>query len=382
MAERTVTLYVDNKKSEPKSQRLAPDKLHKTYIDAFETEQGDKIVNLRVAYRVFGRPNTNRDNFVLVFHALTGDANCGGYDNSDGHIAGWWESLFKAGRTLNTDEHCIICLNHPGSCYGSSGPLDCQVGDRNPLGLEFPDLSVRDLVDIQVKLLEYLEIRKLKLAIGGSLGGMVSLELAIMVPDLAEKIVVIAAPALASAQALAFNHIQRKCFDLDRDFKNGEYYNGPRPQMALGLARQIAMITYRNRGEFDQRFGRTTSIALNGKNTDYEIQNYLNYQGGKLIQRFDPNSYLKLLNILDSQDIGRDRYSLEDALNRIQSEVLFVSVDTDILYPTDEVHSVFQACLNLGKAVAYDQIKSIHGHDAFLLEYDQVDEILQRFLGG
>ncbi len=379
MTDRPLILYADNRPAPNQAGRLATNRLHKCNLGRYTTEAGEEIVNLQVAYRVFGTPSPTRDNLVLVFHALTGDANCAGYDDTDGHNPGWWEGVFSPAAALDLSTTCVICPNHPGSCYGSSGPLDRAVGNTRPIGLDFPELTSRDLALIHRELIRYLGIERLKAVIGGSLGGMAALEWAIECPGLAEKVVVIAAPAKSSAQALAFNHLQKKCFELDPSFKQGRYHDGPRPTLALALARQIGMVTYRNPEEFEGRFGRTLHEQRKDART-YEIQNYLDYQGSKLVQRFDANSYVKLLSVLDEHDISRNRGSRKQALQRISDKLLCVGIDSDILYTAKEVKELYELARQCGVQAHYGELISIHGHDSFLIEYEQLNQLLTEFL--
>jgi homoserine O-acetyltransferase len=379
VADKLFVLQAERQQTVPWRDRLSTNRLHRFLVNRFVTEGGDALVNLRVAYRVFGKPSHKMDNLVLVYHALTGDANCAGYDATDGRVQGWWEPLFKHGAALDISRWCVICPNHPSSCYGSSGPLDRTIDNTEQLGLRFPSFSPRDLVSVYRRLLEYLGVRRLALVVGGSLGGMLALETAVMLPDLAERVAVIAAPAESSAQSVAFNHIQRRCFDLDRNFKGGAYYGGPQPILALSLARQIAMITYRSPAEMQARFGRALKEQPESEQRHFEVESYLDYQGEKLIRRFDPNSYIKLLKILDAHDIGRNRDGIKSAVGGIRARLLLVGIDTDILYPPEEVRAVYDIALEAGCSAEYRILKTIHGHDGFLIEIEQIDEMLREF---
>lgn len=376
-----IVLYAEEKHYSSFREKTRPDTLHHHVLDKFTTEAGDTIVNLKIAYRVFGKANEKRDNIILVFHALTGDSNCAGYQSPDGFVHGWWEGLFSK-QGIDPDKYCIICPNHPTSCYGSSGPLDKQVGANTPLGQDFPDFSVRDIVNAHGQLIKWLDIKQLHAVIGGSLGGMIALEWAIINPVDTLKSIVIAAPAASNAQSIAFNHIQKKCFEMDPDFKGGNYYNGKRPMLALSLARQIGMITYRSPEEFTKKFGRSLCFCEKETPNYYEIQSYLDYQGEKFFNRFDANSYIKLLTILDEHDVSRDRQSMESALAKIRAQMLFVSIDSDILYPPEDVENLHQMCLEQNIDSHFNCIKSLHGHDSFLIEYDQLTDYVNIFLNN
>ncbi len=381
MSARNVVLMAEKPcKNKSFLQKTAPDRLHKHVLDHFVTEAGDSIANLTLAYRVFGRPNPARDNIVLVFHALTGDANCAGYRGPDGSVAGWWEELFQPGGALDTAKFCVICPNHPLSCYGSSGPISFAVGANEPLGSDFPPFSSRDLARVHGELLRALGIETLFCAIGGSLGGMVALEWALLQPLPTKRCAVLAAPAAGSAQAIAFNHIQKRCFDLDPHFKGGRYYGGPKPKLALSLARQVAMVTYRSPAEFSERFGRETAFSLEKDDRYFEMQSYLDHQGEKLLLRFDPNCYLKLLNVLNEHDIARNRPDLLEMIRKIRTEMLFVGIDSDILYTAEEVERTCRLFSEHGASARYECLHSKYGHDGFLIEFERLGTILHKFL--
>ena len=361
------------------SQRFLEDRMHTVCFDSFLSENGDELINYRIAYRVFGQPNAKRDNIVMVFHGLTGDANCGGYYDRDGYIPGWWDTLVKEGAAFDKKSCCIICPNHPSSCYGSVGPSDFVVGCDHPLGPDFPPLTTRDIAKIHYRLLQWLHLDKLYCIIGGSFGGMVVSELAVNYPDLAESAVMIAAPVAHNAQALAFNHIQRKCIEIDPHFNHGRYYSGPRPNQGLSLARQIGMITYRNSSEFDERFGRDTHYSGNEREKYFQIQSYLEHQGRKLLNRFDANSYIKLTRVMDTHDLSGGSGDFSGMLSKIRSNLLLVAIDSDILYPPGEIREIAELCRQNNVACRYAVIRSLHGHDGFLIEFDQLNRILMDF---
>jgi homoserine O-acetyltransferase len=373
-----IVFFPENNGPEPLAVRFEQDRLHRCVLPLFETEQGVRIKNLSMSYRVFGAPSPFRDNVVLVLHALTGDTNCAGHESAQGRRDGWWEGLFAPNGALPLDRYCVICANHPGGCYGSSGPMDTPVGGSEPLGPDFPLFTPRDFATAQSMLLHALGIDRLRLCIGGSLGGMVALEMLIMFPKLAEAGAVIAVGPATSAQALAFNHVQRRCFDLDPNYKGGRYYGGPRPSTALSIARQTAMITYRSAEEFDQRFGRAlTRVEDNDRR--FEIQRYLEHHGEKLLCRFDAGSYLSLLKTLDAHDVFRGRGDPVHALEAVRARVLFISVSSDFLFPKQDIFRLAEMCRNAGVDVTYREIESIFGHDGFLVETEQLNQYIFDF---
>ena len=208
---------------------------------------------------------------------------------------------------------------------------------------------------------------------------MVVSELIVHYPELAEAAVMIAAPIAHNAQALAFNHIQRKCIENDPHFNGGRYYSGPLPNRGLSLARQIGMITYRNSGEFDERFGRNTHYSSSERERYFQIQSYLGHQGKKLRNRFDANSYIKLTRVMDTHDLSRGSGDFPKALSKIKSRLLLVAIDSDILYPPQEIEKTAELCKQSDVVCEFALIRSIHGHDGFLIEFEQLNRILVRF---
>ncbi len=316
-------------------------------------ESGESLPQVRVAYRTWGRP---RRNATLVCHALTGSA-----DADD-----WWADLFGPGRALDPDRDYIVCANVLGGCYGTTGPTSRAVGAFEPYGGSFPAVTIRDIVHIQARLLDQLGVETLDLVVGGSMGAMQVLEWALLYPDRVDAIAPIAAGATQSAWGVALSEAQRQAIKADANFAAGRYSLGSGPAQGLAAARSMAMISYRSPQNFDVRFGRDA----NGEG-DYEVQNYLRHQGTKLVDRFDANTYLTLIDAMDSHDVGRGRGSVDDALGSINQPALVISVSSDGLYPAEEVASVAQA-LPRGEL---REIHAPHGHDAFLI---RINDFIER----
>lgn len=333
-------------------------------------EQGQVLPGWQIRYETYGQPNTQRSNGVLVFHALTGSAHLAGtYTQATLDILspleqasgaeGWWDALVGPGRVLDPQRHYVICANHLGSCYGSSGPLDAVAGQAGP---QFPALTVRDLAQAQAQLLDHLGLDRVTL-IGGSLGGMVALEFAVLFPQRVEQLVVLAAPAVHSAWSRAFNYLSRQAILTDPGYADGYYQTQPR---GLELARGVAMLSYRSPQSFLERWA----------NTPERGESYVEYQGNKFARRFDANAYLALSRAMDTHDLGRNRGGVEQALRAVRDlPSLFVGIDSDLLYTAGEVRELAQ--LANGQ---YREVRSPHGHDAFLIETDQVERILEGFL--
>lgn len=340
------------------------------WCDDWPLEQGAVLPGWQLRYETYGQPNAQRSNGVLVFHALTGSAHLAGTYTSATletlapleaafGAEGWWDALVGPGRVLDPQRHYVICANHPGSCYGSSGPLEAAAGQAGP---QFPALTVRDLARAQARLLDHLGLEKVTL-IGGSLGGMVALEFAVMFPQRVAQLVVLAAPAVHSAWSRAFNHLSRQAILTDPGYAGGYYTAQPQ---GLQLARGVAMLSYRSPQSFMERWATTPERG----------ESYVAYQGEKFARRFDANAYLSLSRAMDTHDLGRGRGGVEQALKAVRAiPRLFVGIDSDLLYTAQEVRQLAQ--LADGQ---YREVRSPHGHDAFLIETDQVERILEGFL--
>lgn len=319
------------KEREPRIHRIAE----------FQLESGETLRNVEQAYFLDGTLNETKDNLVVIFHALTGSADA---------VGDWWRDVLGPGRAIDTDEYAILCVNFVGSCYGSTGPANFD-GDR------FPAIGTRDLARLVHAVVESLGVRRVRLAAGGSLGGMVALEWAVTYPELTDRTVVFAAPAQHTAAAIGWSHIQRQMIEVAGT-------------QGLGIARMVAMMTYRTAGEFDVRFGRTQ----NG-NGSYSVESYLSRHAEKLIDRFDVRSYLTLLDTMDAHDVGRDRGGWARALESVGERLIGVGIPGDLLYREEDVLRWVSS-----SGATYRQVHSIRGHDAFLLETDQVGRILREAL--
>lgn len=350
----------------------------------FLVESGHSFQDLIVAFETYGKLNHAGDNCILVIHALTGSAHAAGRHSPDDRLPGWWDPLIGPGRTLDTDKYFLICPNVLGSCYGTTGPASLNPDTGKPFGMSFPVFNIRDMVHLQKRLLDKLGVKRLITAVGGSMGGMQVLEWLINYPEFLHSGITIAAAGRLSAQTIAYNQMQRKAICLDPAWSQGDYHNSPGPQKGLALARMIATITYKGNNSFDQRFGR----AFSGLTTDdyyrldstFEVENYLQYQGDKLVKRFDANCYLYLTKAMDLHDIGFPFNAYKEAFARIKAPVLAVGVNSDILYPVDQQKEIVELVQLHGGTAFYQEISSPHGHDGFLIEFEQLGQIITDFL--
>ncbi len=344
---------------------------------------GDELSPVDVAYEIYGELNAERDNAILVCHALTGSAHAAGYSSDDPKSAGWWNTFIGEGEPLDTSKYCVISSNFLGGCYGTTGSISENPRTGKPYGLSFPQMTVRDMVKAQKALVVFLGVQKLKTVIGGSLGGMQVLEWALMFPHLIKSIIPIATSAQHSPWAVGLNDIARQAIMIDPDWRNGDYYDFGQPEKGLSLARQIAMISYRSDREFSQRFG-NDRIKVNGREETFrydpdnlfQIESYLRYQGKKLVNRFDANTYIYISRAMDLHDIAYERGNLEEVLKSITIPTLNVGINTDILYPAHEQKTIAQYIPNS----TYHEVNSPYGHDSFLIEFVQMGKIVTQFL--
>jgi homoserine O-acetyltransferase len=322
----------------------------------FATESGAIVRDARLRYRIFGDlAQGQRAGAHLVFHALTGSAD----------IDTWWEPVIGPGRSLDTARHPVIAANLLGSCYGSSGPAAIEDGS-------FPPLTTSDLARAHIPLLAHLGIPRLEVVTGGSLGGMVALQWGRLTPVPVRRLVIFAAPGRTSAQAIGWNAAQRLAIAADPAWQGGRYPRGLGPTAGLAAARAIAMITYRSLIEFEERFGRRQSRVPG----TFDVEHYLRRHGEKLVARFDARSYMALMQAMDSHDVGDFASAGAETARRV-AEVVGVGIDTDILYYPSEVRTWVEAYRAGGADARYSEIASPYGHDAFLIEFPQVERILR-----
>lgn len=331
-----------------------------------ELESGDYLEQPTIRYQSYGTLNANADNAILICHALTGSAHAAGIYRND---IGWWDALIGKGKAIDTDKFFVLCSNVLGSCYGTTGANSLNPMTGQKYRLDFPNITIRDMVSLQKALVDRLGIKKLHAVVGGSMGGMQVLEWAAMYPEMLERIVPMAVGAQHSAWAIGLNHVAREAITRDPLWRGGEYSEQPRE--GLALARSIAMISYRSRDSLQDKFGRDY------RQTDFQVESYLRYQGDKLVRRFDANSYLYLTEALDSHDVARARQgTLADILQTMHTPALVFGINSDVLYPETEQLFIAEHL----PQVDYVQIDSPHGHDAFLLEFAQMDAPLREFL--
>lgn len=334
--------------------------------DPLLLESGSSLPSVQVAFEAYGTLNAESDNAILVCHALTGSAHAAGRHDESDATPGWWDLMIGPGRALDTRRFFVICSNILGSCYGTTGPLSLNPWTGQPYGSAFPAITVRDMVRVQKRLLDAIGVRRLASVIGSSLGGMQALEWAIEYPDFCETVIPISVAARQTAWCIALNSVARAAIQMD-------------PERGLAMARMIGMISYRSPEEFEERFGRRRKYAflssLDPHNV-FEVESYLAHQGRKLVERFDAGAYLCLSRAMDTHDVTRGRGSLEEALGSVRAKALCLGVSSDLRYPLSNQRELAERI----PGCVFGVIESRHGHDAFLIEYGQLHEMVSGFL--
>ncbi|CEH28336.1 homoserine O-acetyltransferase MetX [Aneurinibacillus migulanus] len=347
-------------------------------VDEITLECGDTLKQVNIAFETSGTLNEEKTNAILVCHALTGDACAVGDENTPG----WWEGLIGPGRYIDTNKYFVVTANVLGGCCGTTGPASVHPETGKPYGSDFPVVTIRDMVQLQYKLVKGLGIEKLFAIVGGSMGGMQVYEWAVMYPEMMHLVLPIATSARLSAVAIAYNDVGRQAILSDPEWNKGHYYPGKGPVNGLSIARMLGMITYRTSDLFEYRFGRRLKDEQNVTQFDctFNIESYLRYQGQKLVSRFDANSYLYLLKAMDLHDIGRGRGGIKAALDKVQAKVLSVAISNDLLYPADHQEEVVEMLRAMGKEVEYHFVESIYGHDGFLVEFVKIGPLVKQFI--
>ena len=328
------------------------------YKQGIKLESGKELRELEIGFHTYGKLNKERDNVVWVCHALTA--------NSD--VFDWWKGLFGKNNHFNPDEHFIVCANILGSPYGTTSPLSENPVTGQPYYLSFPQFTVRDIIKVHQLLAEHLEIEDIKIIIGGSLGGQQALEWSIIEPNRIKNLILIATNARHSPWGIAFNESQRLAIAADRSFYANKKDGGAK---GLKAARSIALLSYRGYKTYS-----ITQQEENDKKTDdFKASSYQNYQGEKLVNRYNAYSYWYLTKVMDSHNVGRGRHSVEKALSLIKAKTLVIGIKSDVLFPIEEQQYLFR---HIPKA-AFAELDSFYGHDGFLIETEALTNFITSF---
>ncbi|MET4781724.1 homoserine O-acetyltransferase [Glaciihabitans sp. UYNi722] len=351
-----------------------------------DLERGGSLPSVRIAYETWGTLNADASNAILVLHALTGDSHLIGAPGPGHPTAGWWSGIIGAGKHIDTDRWFVVAPNMLGGCQGTTGPASFAPDGRE-WGPRFPYLTIRDQVAAQAAFSDAIGIGRWAAVVGGSMGGMQSLEWAIGHPDRLERVAILAAPSTSNADQIALNSVQIEAIRMDSQFADGDYYeaaDGEGPYRGLSLARRMALLNYRSPGELNDRFERSwqSSISPLGASGKFAVESYLDFHGNKFTRRFDANSYVVLVQAMDSHDIGRDRGGVAAALASVTAKSLVLGIDSDRLFPVAQqaaIASRLDDNIDDGEVVV---IHSEFGHDGFLIEDDLVGPQLARLLNS
>lgn len=374
-------------------------------LPPLELETGGVLAPVRIAYETYGRLSPARDNVVLVCHALSGDAHAAGWSAETGAPSavdgigaeergirrsgglGWWDALIGPGKAFDTERYFVLSTNIIGSCRGSTGPSSINPATGKPYGIDFPVVTVADMVRAQRSLLYHLGIARLLTVTGGSLGGMQALEWSVRYPNAVESVIMTASTARLGSQGVAWNAIARNAIMADPDWQVGSYYGtGRKPDAGIGIARMVGHVTYLSSQAMDEKFGRRLQdredYSYTVTEADFQVESYLRYQAETFADRFDANSYLYISRALTYFDLARNHGngSLERAVRAAQARFLLISFTSDWLYPPRDSQELLAALRAAGKDAEYHNIETGYGHDSFLLEDVEQKRIISGFL--
>ena len=345
-----------------------------------ELESGKCLKNIQIAYETYGKLNENKDNVILICHALTADAHAAGYHSENDRKPGWWDAMIGPDKAFDTNKFFVVCSNVLGGCKGTTGPASINPHTNKPYGHDFPVITVEDMVKVEKELIDYLGIKKI-ITVGGSMGGMQAIEWAIKYPDYVDSVIITASAARLSAQGIAFNAVGRNAIISDPNFNNGDYYEGAHPERGLAIARMVGHITYLSEQAMHNKFGRNFKDKPRFDfDVDFQVESYLEYQGRIFVDRFDANSYLYITKALDYYDPISKYGSLENAFKNTNARFLVITFSTDWLFSTEQAKEVVGALVNINKDVSFVELKSPCGHDAFLIEFENQTKIIKSFL--
>ena len=349
-------------------------------FESLKLESGEKFGPITLAYETYGVLNKEKTNAVLIVHALSGDAHAAGEDKGHDN-RGWWDDLIGPGKAFDTDKYFVICSNILGGCKGSTGPSSINPKTNKPYALDFPLITINDIVNAQEYLIDYLGIDKLLSVVGGSMGGQQVLSWLVNHPDRIRSVIPIATTLKHSPQQIAFNEVGRQAIMADAHWKSGNYYDGPAPSKGLAVARMIGHITYMSDSSMAEKFGRQKKESSEPFKftADFEVEGYLRYRGDNFVKRFDANSYLYITKAMDNFDASAGR-QFSEVLRGVKAKVLVISFKSDWLYPAYQSKEIIKGCKLAGVQTTYCEVDSTYGHDAFLLEVQEETHLIKHFL--
>ena len=353
-------------------------------FDSISLESGASLAPVCVAYQTYGELNAAKSNAILILHAFSGYAHAAGISAETGK-PGWWDNMIGPGKAFDTEKYFIICSNVLGGCQGTTGPSSINPQTGCPYAMSFPVITMGDMVRLQAKLIDFLGIERLLAVAGGSMGGMQALEWAVSFPDRVRAAIPIATTAKHSPQQIAFNEVGRQSIMADPDWNNGDYYSGRPPARGLAVARMVGHITYMSDESMREKFGR----RLRDKekfgfdfSVDFEVESYLRYRGSQFVNRFDANSYLYITKAEDYFDLANGAGSLAGAFGKAKARFLVISFNSDWLYPSYQSQDIVRVLRRSNHDVAYCDLPSNYGHDAFLVDVAEQSDVVRGFLGS
>ncbi|MFA5276524.1 MAG: homoserine O-acetyltransferase [Candidatus Omnitrophota bacterium] len=348
-------------------------------LDGLKLDSGQSLGPITLCYETYGELNADKSNAILVEHALSGDAHAAGFHDGD-KDPGWWDVLIGPNKALDTNKYFVICSNVIGGCRGSTGPSSINPKTSKYYGLDFPVITIADMVRAQKQLIDHLGIKKLLCVIGGSMGGMQVLQWVATYPKHVQSAIPIAATLKHSPQQIAFDEVGRQAVMADPEWNEGDYYGKAKPERGLAVARMIGHITYMSDKSMEEKFSR----RLKAKDysfkfsTDFEVEGYLKYRGDNFVKRFDANAYLYLTKALDYFDLSGSKLIPKD--KDIDVRFLVISFKSDWLYPSYQSQEIARQLKLRGQDATYCEINSTYGHDAFLLEVEEETHLIKHFL--
>lgn len=349
-----------------------------------DLDSGARLAPVDVAYETYGQLNAARSNAILVLHAFSGDAHAAGISPQTGK-PGWWDNMIGPGKAFDTNKHFVICSNVLGGCRGATGPSSIHPETGQPYAMSFPVITIGDMVRLQKLLVDHLGIPRLLAVTGGSMGGMQALEWAVEYPGAVVSVIPIATTARHSAQQIAFNEVGRQAIMADPDWNEGNYYGLKPPARGLAVARMVGHITYMSDDSMREKFGRRLRGRENfgyGFDVDFEVESYLRYRGSEFVNRFDANSYLYITKAMDYFDLTNGHKSLAAAFEAVTARFLVISFTSDWLYPSYQSQEIVRALRSRNVDVAYCELPSNYGHDAFLVDVAEQTDLIRGFLAS
>ena len=346
-------------------------------VDGFRFTHGQTIAPFTLVYETFGTLNADKSNAILVCHALSASAHAAGkYTDSSEEKPGWWDGMIGHGKAFDLEKYFVVCVNLPGSPFGTTAPKSIDPATGKPYGSRYPWPTIEDMVQSQKAVLDHLGITHLHAIAGGSLGGMQVLMWAAMYPDFADTIIAMATGAAVPVTGIAWHILGRKIIEADHCFHGGDYYDNPEALRGLQVARMLGHMTYLSSHALQKKFGR----RRRGNTRQFEIDSYFEHQGRKFATSYDANSYIRVQAAMDEMDLDEQYGDLQSAFSRFRGRALLVSFDTDWLFPPNETERVASAMRAVGVHVLHEALSSPSGHDTFLIDFDLITPAVRAFI--